>query len=153
MNEFDYRNKENYARLGKYFFGFLSIYVITILYFINERKNINLFVSAGFIALCILLSIPFIKAIIKTFFEKIVVNEREIQYHKNFKVLKMPWKQVQYFIRLPSRGFFTGLIIFYEMGDFKRKIQFESTINNRDKLIKFIQKHVGKLRKVRKSYR
>ncbi len=153
MTEFNYRNNENYIRLLKYFIGFISIYGVTILYFINERKNINPYVSAGFLVMCILLSIPFINALMKILFEKIVVTTTDIRYYKNFKVLKMPWSKVQYFIRLPSRGFFTGLIIYYEMGDFKKKIVFESTINDREKLIKFIQGHVGKLRRVRKVYR
>ena len=155
MITYRYTNTDNFMRLAKYIVGFFIMYGITIHYIVNEResKNFHMFIAAGLIVMCCLVSMPVLKMVLKVFFENISVNENEIVYSFLFSKIVMPWKRVQYFIRLPSRGFFAGLIIYYEMGDFKKKIRFESTITNRDELIKYIQNHVGKLRKVRKTFR
>ncbi len=155
MATFNYINKDNLLRLTKYLLGFMSIYGVTSFYLVNEResKKFSLIIASIFIVFCILISLPVLKIIMRTFMEKIVVTEDDITYYRNFTRVRLPWKRVQYFIRLPSRGFFSGLVVFYEMGDFKKKIRFESTISKREELISFIQSHVGKLRKVRKIYR
>lgn len=155
MTTFNYITKENLLNLLKYFVGFASIYVMTIYYLIKERytEKFSLVIAAIFIIFCVLFSLPFLKKFMQTFFEKIVVTDSDISYYCYFRKTTFPWRNIQYFIRLPSRGFFSGLVVFYEMGDFKKKIRFESTISNREELISFIQSHVGKLRKVRRRYR
>ena len=155
MITYRYTNKDNFLRLAKYVVGFLIMYGITIHYIVNEResKYFHMAIAAGLIVMCCLVSMPVLKMVLKVFFEKVSVSENEIIHYYTFRKTVIPWKRVQYFIRLPSRGFFAGLIIYYEMGDFKKKIRFESTISDRDQLIKYIQSHVGKLRKVRKTFR
>ncbi|MCE1247039.1 MAG: hypothetical protein LWY06_10380 [Firmicutes bacterium] len=156
MRAFTYLNRDNFLRLAKYFFGFVAIYAVTITYIVKEKskpETFNLAVAVGFVVMCCLFSIPFIKIFMQVFFERLVVTDNEIQYYRYFRKSTLAWTRVQYFIRLPSRGFFSGLVIFYEMGDFKRAIRFESTISERDELIEYIQAHVGKLRQVRKRYR
>lgn len=142
-----------YIRFAKYFGGFASVYIITIYYFIRERNNLEMLVLTGYLILCALMSIPFYKILNQTFFERVIVTQRDISYHRNIKVITIPWEKIQYFIRLPSRGFFGELIIYYELGDFKQKIKFESLVSGREELIKFIRTHVGKLRNVRKTYK
>jgi len=151
----NYLNKDNLLRLAKYAIGFFVMYAVTIHYVIRERDkpNFHITIAAALIIMCCLVSWPLLKEAMKVFFEKIVMTETEISFHHNFRKTVIPWNRVQYFIRLPSRGFFAGLIIYYEMGDFKKKVRFESTITNRDQLITFIQSHVGKLRKVRRTFR
>jgi hypothetical protein len=156
VRAFTYLNKENFLRLAKYLFGFIAIYAVTITYIVKEKskpESFNLFVAVGFVVMCCMFSIPFIKIFMQVFFERLVVTDTEIAYYSYFRRTTLPWTKVQYFIRLPSRGFFSGLVIFYEMGDFKKAIRFESTVCDRDDLIEFIQAHVGKLRQVRKRYR
>lgn len=156
MRAFTYLNKDNYLRLAKYLFGFIAIYAVTITYIVKEKNNtdsFNIAVAVGFVVMCCMFSIPFIKMFMRVFFERLVVDDTEISYYRYFRKTTLTWKRVQYFIRLPSRGFFSGLVIYYEMGDFKKAIRFESTISDRDDLIEFIQAHVGKLRQVRKHYR
>ena len=153
MHEYNYLNKDMYIRLAKYFFGFGSAYAITIYYFIKERNQLNIIILGGYLIMCALLSVPFYKVVSQVFFERVVVTQRDVSFHRNFRTITIPWEKVQYFIRLPSRGFFGELIIYYELGDFKQKLKFESTISGRDELIKFIRSHVGKLRNIRKVYR
>ncbi|MCD4782670.1 MAG: hypothetical protein K8T10_02445 [Candidatus Eremiobacteraeota bacterium] len=161
MQTFRYINKDNLLRFSKYVFGFVAIYAITIIYVLKEyvlqenkaESDFKVYIAAIFVVLCCLFSIPFLRLLMQIFFEKIVVTEDTITHHFYFRKLTLDWKRLQYFIRLPSRGFFTGLIIYYEMGDFKRKIKFESTISQREELIAFIRKHVGKMRSVRRVFR
>jgi len=161
VQTFRYINKDNLLKFSKYLLGFIAIYAITIVYIMREyvlkedksESNFQIYIAAIFVVLCFLFSIPFLRLMFQIFFEKIVVTEDTISHHFYFRRVTLNWKKVQYFIRLPSRGFFTGLIIYYEMGDFKKKIKFESTISQRDELIAFIKEHVGKLRSVRRVFR
>lgn len=161
MQTFRYINKDNLLKFSKYLIGFIAIYAITIIYVLREyvlqedkaKGDFEIYIAAIFVVLCFLFSIPFLRVMMQIFFEKIVVTNDTISHHFFFRRVTLNWKRVQYFIRLPSRGFFTGLIIYYEMGDFKKKIRFESTISQRDELIAFIREHVGKLRSVRRVFR
>ena len=150
---FTYKNPLNTQKMIKYSLGFIAGCIFTFFYSISENKNI--YVVFGFIALTCALFVPWLTILFKVLFEVVEVNEEGINLMRGATyITRIRWKSVQYLVNLPATTAYKDVYMKYEVGDLKhkKKIVFDTTMNDVGELLSFIKSHVGTLKALRKVY-
>lgn len=126
----------------RYTIGAVAIYVVTFLYFLRSGdKEFNTYIASIFVTMCFLFSLPLLKVLLRFFFEYVEVTQKDVTRHF-FITTTVDWADIQYFTQRPNTAIITNMIVQYEMGDFRKKIAFDSTISNREQLLRYIRDHV-----------